>query len=201
MTAFRTTGRNPEATAFRVTQVIAAVRELATEGGFEAVQVREVAKRAGVALATLYRYYPSKDDLVRAAVNDQVQMLRMDVVTRPPRQDTPGARAAAVFVRAFHAMTRDRGFAHAAMSTYSTPRPLNTARLAINAQERTSFVDVAALAAWGAEHTTTDNEYTALHVLESLFNSSVISWLDGAMSPKYVEQRLTFAAERLLAEE
>lgn len=201
MGAVRTTGRTPAAQAFRANQVIETARRLASEGGYEAVQMREVAKRAGVALATLYRYYPSKDDLIRAFVDEQVQLLRADALARPPRHAAAHARAAAVFIRAFHAMKHDRGFAHAAMSRYLIPRPLGSEARPIDAQERASFVDIAALAAWGPEHVTTEEEYVALYLLESLLNSSVINWLDGIMASDYVERRLVFAAERLLVDD
>lgn len=200
MPPIRTTGRNPQAHALRNTQIIAAVRELASEGGFEAIQMREVAKRAGIALATLYRYHPSKDDLVRAAVREQVQMLRADVLARPPIANTAGARAASVYVRAFHAMARDRGFAHAAMNRYQSPRPFDAEPMVRDEQERTGLVHIAALAAWGPDHEITDDEYTTLHVLESLLNSSVVLWLGGGLTAESVEHRLLFTAERLIPE-
>ncbi|WP_331773181.1 TetR family transcriptional regulator (plasmid) [Embleya sp. NBC_00888] len=201
MSAIRTTGRTPAAQAFRANQVIETARQLASEGGYEAVQMREVAKRARVALATLYRYYPSKDDLIRAFVDTDVQLLRDDVIARPPRNSTPDARAATVFIRAFRAMTRDRGFAQAAMSIHHSPRPLGLGRGPVAEPLRNSFVDIAALAAWGPDHETTADEYLALHVLESLLNSSVLSWLDGAMTAEYVEERLAFAGTRMLTSE
>src|SRR3954470_22746843 len=37
---------------------------LARDGGYEAVQMRDVAARADVALGTIYRYYSSKDHLL-----------------------------------------------------------------------------------------------------------------------------------------
>ncbi|WP_214102669.1 TetR family transcriptional regulator [Acrocarpospora catenulata] len=200
MATARMNGRSPEAQAFRADRVIETARQLATEGGYEAVQMREVAKRARVALATLYRYYPSKDDLIRAFVDAQVRLLRADVVARPPQDANPGARAAAVFIRAFHAMTRDRGFAQAAMCIYHTPQPLGTQARPIEEGHRASFIDIAAYAAWGSGHQPTDDEYLALYLLESLLNSSVISWLNGHMTPDYVERRLWFAAARLLVE-
>lgn len=45
-------------------RIIDATIALATKGGYEAVQMREVAERADVALGTLYRYFPSKIHLL-----------------------------------------------------------------------------------------------------------------------------------------
>jgi TetR/AcrR family transcriptional regulator, cholesterol catabolism regulator len=51
-------------------RILAAVLELAAEGGYDAVQVREVASRAHVALRTIYNYYDSREDLIYAAIID-----------------------------------------------------------------------------------------------------------------------------------
>jgi TetR/AcrR family transcriptional regulator, cholesterol catabolism regulator len=48
--------------------VIDIVNELLESGGYESVQVREVAKRAKISLVTLYSLYPSRDELIVAAV-------------------------------------------------------------------------------------------------------------------------------------
>jgi AcrR family transcriptional regulator len=44
--------------------IIAAAREIASEGGMAAVQIAPVAARAGIAAGTVYRYFPAKSDLV-----------------------------------------------------------------------------------------------------------------------------------------
>jgi AcrR family transcriptional regulator len=49
-------------------RILAAVLELAAEGGHDAVQVREVAARAHVALRTIYNYYDSRENLLYAAM-------------------------------------------------------------------------------------------------------------------------------------
>ncbi len=48
-------------------RVIEAALELASEGGYDAVQMRDVALSAQVALGTIYRYFSSKDHLLAAA--------------------------------------------------------------------------------------------------------------------------------------
>ena len=64
--------RRTEKTARRLAQrhgaIIAAARQSAAEGGMAAVQVAPVAARAGIAAGTVYRYFPSKTDLITALV-------------------------------------------------------------------------------------------------------------------------------------
>ncbi|UYP19641.1 TetR family transcriptional regulator [Rhodococcus sp. Z13] len=52
----------------RYMRIIASARELAAEGGYDAVQMRAVADRSGVALGTVYRYFPSKNHLLVVAL-------------------------------------------------------------------------------------------------------------------------------------
>ena len=47
-------------------RVLDAALDLAAEGGYDAVQMRDVAARAQVALGTIYRYFASKDHLLAA---------------------------------------------------------------------------------------------------------------------------------------
>src|SRR3954465_11475369 len=57
-------GAIPASQAARRERILDAAMELASDGGWDAVQMREVAERAGVALGTLYRYFPSKVHLL-----------------------------------------------------------------------------------------------------------------------------------------
>lgn len=52
--------------AARHDAIVAAAAALAAEGGINAVQIGPVSKRANIATGTVYRYFPSKTDLVAA---------------------------------------------------------------------------------------------------------------------------------------
>jgi AcrR family transcriptional regulator len=66
--AYRRTERVIARLAARQEAIVAAARALASESGMGAVQIVPVAERAGIAAGTVYRYFPSKDDLVAALV-------------------------------------------------------------------------------------------------------------------------------------
>ncbi|RKN15744.1 TetR/AcrR family transcriptional regulator [Micromonospora musae] len=61
-------------------KIIAAARELFGEHGLQ-VTVPQVAERAGVGRATVYRSYPSKDDLILALAREQLQALERLTLT------------------------------------------------------------------------------------------------------------------------
>ncbi|MEV6276389.1 helix-turn-helix domain-containing protein [Nocardia sp. NPDC051832] len=71
-------------------RLLAAARELATAGGYPAVTMHEVADRAQVARATVYRYFSSKDQLL-TAVGAQWARAATDAV--PAQRATGGAAA------------------------------------------------------------------------------------------------------------
>ena len=66
--AYRRTERVLHRLAARHAAIIAAASELASEAGLDAVQIVPVAARAGIAAGTVYRYFPSKTELVSALV-------------------------------------------------------------------------------------------------------------------------------------
>ena len=66
--------------------IIEAVIDLIAEVGADAVQMRDVSKRSGVALATVYRYFNSKEYLLAAALEDwQKRLTRRIIASRAGR--------------------------------------------------------------------------------------------------------------------
>src|SRR5258705_9517540 len=100
-----TTAAEPESTlarsqAERRRRVLAATFELAADGGFDAVQMRDVAAAADVALGTVYRYFSSKERLLLEAMAEQQSDLRAYIETHPLSQATAAERVMAVLRRA-----------------------------------------------------------------------------------------------------
>ena len=87
--AYRSTERTEARLAETRLRITTAARELIAEGGYIAAQVAPVADRAGVAVGTVYRHFPSKSDLFaevfRDASQHEVDAMRvaMEGVTGP----------------------------------------------------------------------------------------------------------------------
>jgi AcrR family transcriptional regulator len=92
----------------RYDRVIAAATGILSDGGQEAVQMKDLAQRAGVSLATLYRYFPSKDYVLLAVTLSRYQAAWRRVSAEVPRGDTPRERVAAHLMREFRAERRDQ---------------------------------------------------------------------------------------------
>ena len=73
-------------------RILDATIDLASSGGFDAVQMRAVAERADVALGTLYRYFPSKIHLLVSALGRELERVDTALSNRPVVGDTPADR-------------------------------------------------------------------------------------------------------------
>ncbi|MDP1820690.1 MAG: TetR family transcriptional regulator [Acidimicrobiales bacterium] len=106
--------------AARRRRVLVSALELAAEGGYEAVQMRDVATTAGVALGTIYRYFPSKDALLAAAMVEWMEDLERRVTQRGPRGATTAERVYDVFRRAVATMERQPQLAGAVITALTS---------------------------------------------------------------------------------
>ncbi len=87
-------------------RIVQAAFELGADGGYDAVQMRDVAATANVALATIYRYFSSKDHLLAAAMTEWTARLQGRVSQSPPKGDTPADQLVDVLRRACRSMQR-----------------------------------------------------------------------------------------------
>ncbi len=119
--AYRRTERETARLAARYEAIIGAARALASESGLAAVQIMPVAERAGIAAGTVYRYFPSKDDLVAALVAATAE--REIAAIRKAAAAAPGALSGlAAAIMAFAAGTlRTRRLAWAMLAEAPPP--------------------------------------------------------------------------------
>jgi AcrR family transcriptional regulator len=96
----------PASQLARRERILDAAMELAADGGYDAVQMREVAERADVALGTVYRYFPSKVHLLVAAMTRTFQTLQDNV--RFDASGTPEERIYRVVAAVTRYIARNR---------------------------------------------------------------------------------------------
>ncbi len=109
--------------AARRNRVLDAAMELAAEGGYDAVQMRDVATRAQVALGTIYRYFSSKDHLLASC---QVELWQAQVdrlAQRPPDGDTPADRVVNLLARVMRGASSEPERTAALITASSAPDP------------------------------------------------------------------------------
>jgi AcrR family transcriptional regulator len=109
--------------AARRARVLDAALALATEGGYDAVQMRDVASRAQVALGTIYRYFSSKDHLLAACQLETWRELERRLDTRPLTGETAADRVLELFGRLMRPVEREPLRAAALITASSSPDP------------------------------------------------------------------------------
>jgi AcrR family transcriptional regulator len=104
---YRRTHQVVKRLAARRSAILAAARDAAAEGGMSAVQIAPVAVRANVAAGTVYRYFPSKADLISELIaevsRDELAAIRRAADAAP---GPSSALAAAVTTVAVHVLSQ-----------------------------------------------------------------------------------------------
>jgi TetR/AcrR family transcriptional regulator, cholesterol catabolism regulator len=77
--------RLPGSRAARRERIVRTAFDLLVESDYDAIQMRDIAESSEVALATLYRYFPSKEQLFAAVQLEWVERLHRRVAQRPLR--------------------------------------------------------------------------------------------------------------------
>ena len=92
----------------RYARVLSAAAEILSAEGGDAIQMKDLAQRAEVSLATLYRYFPSKDYVLLAVCLSRYQAALRLVSGEEPRGVTVRDRVFAHLMREFRAEQRNQ---------------------------------------------------------------------------------------------
>jgi AcrR family transcriptional regulator len=185
--------RHPRATTPRREAILNATLIAAGDGGYEAVQMRAIAQRAGIAVGTLYRYFPSKTHLLVAALTREFQ--RLDAVcdwaatgaTRQQRLNRLTTRLHDEWQRApllTEAMTRTFLAANA------------TAASEVN-QAATVIERVLARALGGGQASTQDRQVAGL--IADVWLANLAAFIGQRASATEARDRIEWATRRILA--
>ncbi len=177
-------------------RILAATLALAARGGYEAVQMREVAERSEVALGTLYRYFPSKIHLLVSAMKEETDRLAARLSRRQVPGDTRAERVSFVLERSTRSLQRDP------LLTEAMIRALMAADASVAAEvgavrQGMSDLLVAAIRGDGPaqEH---DEELAA--ILQDVWFARQIAWLGGRIGAADVWRDIHTAITLVLAD-
>ena len=173
-------------------RIVQAAAALASRGGVEAMQMRTVAERAGVALGTLYRYFPSKMDLVVAVVSEELDLLEGSIERRPPRAEGPPRRAVEVLMRASRGLMREPELAEALI------RSLLLSDVKTGFGDRMTGMLLRAATGTDAAVPEGDPRRVTARALSSVWTMEMIEMLRGHTTMEETQARLETIADRLL---
>jgi AcrR family transcriptional regulator len=173
-------------------RLIDAAFELGAEGGYEAVQMRDVSVTANMALATIYRYFSSKDHLLAAAMSEWTERLRARVAQSPPRGDTAADQMVDVLHRACRAMERQPKLSMALLRALASS-DAGVAETSDLVQQQIASMGDGILA-----HLPADTRADVLAVIGHVWYSALISWANGRRDFASVNAELERACRVLI---
>jgi AcrR family transcriptional regulator len=173
-------------------RVIDAAMSLALEGGYEAVQMRDVAAGADVAMGTVYRYFTSKDHLLAASLVHWVEQLDSRLAQSPAQGVSPAARVIDALDRALRSMGRQPTLVGAVFTALASPDPA-----AIECQQQVSVLMEGIITRAIGEPQPPDISDRA-RILGHVWYSALVGWVNGWSNMNRVHDELVVAIGLLL---
>ncbi len=183
---------SPEQVA-RQHRILRAAAALAAEKGPERVQMHEVARDAGVAIGTLYRYFPSKTHLFTALLAEQVERFD-ESLGEPSGEEEPEEAVAGVLAAASRELLRRPLLATAMLQSFNTA---NAATVTDVARIDRTFDSIILRTLGIGEPTAKD--LSLIRLLQQLWYGVLQSSLNGRISLPDAEADITMACRLLLA--
>ena len=160
-------------------RILDATLALASKGGYEAVQMRAVADRAGVALGTLYRYFPSKIHLLVSGLAREFERNQEKLDRTPIPGGTPYDRMLYVLGR----MTRAFMFADPSAAAEVNTVARSMERMFTRAMH---------------EGEPSADEVAIARVIGDVWLSALVAWVTRRASADDVSNQLELATRLLL---
>jgi len=176
-------------------RILDATIALASEGGFDAVQMREVADRADVALGTLYRYFPSKIHLLVSALAGRFEAADAALRGRAVTGDSEAERVIGVLRRVTRGLQGDEKLTEA----------LTRAFMFADSSVQTEIDRVGMLlttmltrAMRPDSDEVTAEDVQVARVIGDVWLSSLMTWVTGRSSAKETADHMEYAVRLIL---
>jgi TetR/AcrR family transcriptional regulator, cholesterol catabolism regulator len=176
-------------------RILDATIALASQGGFDAVQMRAVAEQADVALGTLYRYFPSKIHLLVSALGREFERAEADTRDKPIPGATAHERVMFLLDRTTEGLQRDPNLTEA----------LTRAFMFADASVKTDILAVGMLvttmltrAMHPGQTEVGEDDVAVARVIGDVWLSALVGWVTGRTSASDVGKRMDVAVRLLL---
>lgn len=177
----------------RYRRILRAAADHGARHGLERVQMVDVAKDAGVALATLYRYFPSKTILYTSLLHSQVDRLDRSTPRVQPGQ-LPSEAVAAVLIQVGHRLAMTPLLAQAMLQSNNASVASETPGMAVTNAFADLILRVAGIAA------PTEHHLRLVRLIEQTWYGALISELNGHIDAVQAEADTSLACQLLLAD-
>ncbi len=178
----------------RQMRILRAAARLGAQTDLEHVQMQEVARQAGVATGTLYRYFPSKTHLFVGVMAYQIERLGAVVARQPAAPGGPPERVFDLLARANRMLTGEPELANAMVKSAGSANPVTVTDVA----RIESMMRRLMLAAAGIRRPTA-KDMAIVRVLVQAWRGTLQSSVNGPMSRRDAEKDLRLACQLMVA--
>lgn len=186
----------------RAQRIVDAAIELAEEGGFQNVRLREVAERSGVAFGTLYARFNSKEDILVAALDQEISKFRDFMADVPVPGDTPRERVRYFFTALTDVLLARTGFAKAVLRSVASGVP-GVSDKVINYQTTMNSLIVGAIKGKAVKYVEETDQnadiFFTARMMQSLWFAELIGWISGVVTDEDVIKRTLRGVNLLLS--
>jgi AcrR family transcriptional regulator len=182
----------------RSERIIQAAVELAERDGYDAVKLRELAERANVALATVYRRFSCKEDILAAALDQQVAVASEMMRGTPIPGDTPQERLRWFFQEATDSLTQKPKLSAAMLRTVASGVP-DLAERVIRYHGRTTEMILGVYRGEFREDLPSESERLLATLLQNVWFAALVGWTGGAIPKADILEQVNAATALLIA--
>lgn len=182
----------------RTQRIVETAVDLAEQGGFEAVRLRDVAAHAEVALGTLYRRFRSKEAILVAALELESSRLEQRLTKRPVTGDTPLQRVLAFFSRASKGMFKRANLSKAVLRAVVCGDPEITEKASAFHERMTDLITQAIIGTDTDDEVLVANAKTLAYVLQQVWFAGLVGWMGGVHGQDDVVEQVRLTADLVL---
>ena len=179
-------------------RILDATIALATMGGFDAVQMRDVAESADVALGTLYRYFPSKIHLLVSALSTRLELLQAVLDRQPIPGDSREERVMHVVGGTTRGLQREPHLTEALTRAFMFADASVAPDIHVVGTQLTTMLTKAMRATAEPESEPTEDEIAIARVISDVWLAALVAWVTGRASADDVAASLQKAVHLLL---
>ncbi|MCK0089395.1 TetR family transcriptional regulator [Rhodococcus sp. F64268] len=172
----------------RYLRIVDSAKALASEGGYDAVQMRAVADRSGVALGTVYRYFPSKNQLLVVAMVTQFEEVGKYFSGAELPGDTPHERIMGVLQASVSRLEQDPRQYDALVRAVMFADASSAPEL-----DRLGHVLTELFAKSAGIEVVTEEVLNAVRIVADVWMSTLVAWANGRQSGEGVLEHMDTA--------
>jgi AcrR family transcriptional regulator len=174
--------------------------QLAEQGGYDNVRLRDVAAHAEVALGTLYKRFRSKESILVAALELEAEKLEQKMTQKPAQGATRLDRVVFFFEQATKTLVRKPNLGRAILRALTSGDAELTGQVAAFHQRITNMI-IAAMRGQPAGPLVPDaanSEQIVAFILQQVWFAALVGWMGGLITKPLVIEQLRITLVLLL---